>query len=273
MFGETLVAAMRAAGIVPDSFLAEYGSRQFEVTVAPAPALTAADHAVITREMARAAAHRLGHRAVFSPMPFPDGVGNGVHIHMSLREATGRPVTHDPSGRFGLSVPAQQFCAGVLHHLPAIAAVTAPSPVSYLRLTPNRWAPTAIDLVQQDRGAALRVCPVFAPADQDDAARQFNIEFRVCDGAASPYLALGAVLFAGADGLRRKLELPAPSGHPPALPHSLGDALKVMEASAAVRAWFGPVFLEAYLRHKRSEIAHVEEYAVAELCHRYAEVS
>jgi glutamine synthetase len=271
-FGETFVAAMRAAGVVPDSFLAEYGARQFEFTVAPAPALAAADHAVIAREMARAAALRHGHRAVFTPMPAPDGVGNGVHIHMSLRAATGRPVTHDPAKVFGLSTPAQHFCAGVLHHLVAIAAVTAPSPVSYLRLTPNRWAPTAIDIVQQDRGAALRVCPVFAAADPDDAARQFNIEFRVCDGAASPYLALGVVLFAGADGLRRKLALPAPSERAPALPQSLGDALKAMEASEAVRTWFGPVFLEAYLRHKRSELAHVAEYAVAELCHRYSDV-
>ena len=240
--------------------------------MAPAPALTAADHAVITREMARATAHRLGHRAVFSPMPVADGVGNGVHIHMSLREATGRQITHDPAGVLGLSLPAQQFCAGVLHHLPAIAAVTAPSPVSYLRLTPNRWAPTVIDIVHQDRGAALRVCPVFAAADPEDTARQFNFEFRVCDAAASPYMALGAVLFAGADGLRRKLALPAPSEHPHALPRSLGEALKAMEASEVVRSWFGPVFLEAYLRHKRSELAHTEEFAVTELCHRYAEI-
>lgn len=271
-FGETFVAAMRAAGIVPDSFLAEYGARQFEFTVAPATALAAADHAVIAREMARAAAFRHGHRAVFSPMPAPEGVGNGVHIHMSLQDATGRSMTHDPAGVLGLSTPAQQFCAGVLHHLPAIAAVTAPSPVSYLRLTPNRWAPTAIDILRQDRGSALRVCPVFAPADPDDAARQFNIEFRVCDGAASPYLALGAVLFAGADGLQRKLALPAPSEHAPALPHALDHALTAMEGSDAVRAWFGPVFLEAYLRHKRSELAHVAECDVAELCRRYADV-
>lgn len=271
-FGETFVAAMRAAGITPDSFLAEYGARQFEFTVAPAPALAAADHAVIAREMARAAAFRHGHRAVFSPMPAPQGVGNGVHIHMSLRAATGRPVTHDPAGVLGLGTAARNFCAGVLHHLPAITAVTAPSPVSYLRLTPNRWAPTAIDIMQQDRGAALRVCPVFAAGDPDDVARQFNIEFRVCDGAASPYLALGAVLFAGADGLQRKLELPAPSEHAPALPPTLGDALKAMEASEALRAWFGPVFLEAYLRHKRSELAHVAECDAEELCRRYADI-
>lgn len=272
VFGESFVAAMRAAGVAPDSFLAEYGARQFEVTVAPADALTAADHAVITREMARASAHRLGHRAMFSPMPAAEGVGNGVHIHMSLREATGRPVTYDPSGRLGLGVPAQQFCAGVLHHLPAISAITAPSPVSYLRLTPNRWAPTLVDIVKQDRGAALRVCPVFATADPEEIAQQFNFEFRVCDASASPYLALGAVLFAGADGVRRKLALPVAGTVPPALPHSLGEALQATEASDAVRSWFGPVFLEAYLRHKRSELSYTRECTATELCRRYAEI-
>lgn len=271
-FGETFVAALRAAGVTPDSFLPEYGSRQFEITVAPAPALTAADQAVITREMARATAHRFGQRVVFSPMPAADGVGNGVHIHLSLRDAGDRPVTHDPAGPFGLSHVAQQFCAGVLHHLPAIAAIAAPSPVSYLRLTPNRWAPTAIDIVQQDRSAALRICPIFAATDADETARQFNVEFRVCDAAASPYMALGAVLFAGADGLRRGLALPDEGARPSPLPRSLAAALSAMEASDAVQAWFGPVFLDAYLRHKRSELAYVGQLAVADLCQRYAEV-
>jgi glutamine synthetase len=172
----------------------------------------------------------------------------------------------------GLSMAAQHFCAGVLAHLPAICAITAPSPVSYLRLTPNRWAPTLIDIVQQDRGAALRVCPVFAPSDAPEKARQFNLEFRVCDAAASPYMALGAVIFAGADGLRRKLGLPASADGAEELPHSLGQALDAMAASKAVAGWFGPVFLEAYRRHKRSEVQHVAEWAMNELCNRYAEV-
>jgi glutamine synthetase len=271
LFGEVFVAALRAAGVKPDSFLPEYGARQFEVTVAPQPVLRAADHAVITREMARAAAHRLGQRVTFSPMPAPEGVGNGVHIHLSLWDGE-TPVTHDAAHPLGLAPTAQHFCAGVLHHLPAICAITAPSPVSYLRLTPNRWAPTLVDIVRQDRGAALRVCPVFAAADAADIAHQFNVEFRVADGAASPYMALGAVLFAGADGLRRGLALPDPTSKPPSLPSSLGAALTAMEHSDEVRAWFGPVFLEAYLRHKRSELAYNQEFSVSELCSRYAEV-
>jgi glutamine synthetase len=271
-FGESFVAALRAAGVMPDSFLPEYGNRQFEVTVGPQSAMVAADHAVITREMARATAHRLGNRVTFSPMPVSDGVGNGVHIHMSLWDQNDAPVTHNPSGPFGLSAAATHFAAGILHHLPAICAVTAPSPVSYLRLTPNRWAPTMVDLVEQDRGAALRVCPVFAPADAAETRRQFNLEFRVCDSSASPYLALGAVLFAGADGLRRGLSLPDATAKVPSLPRSLTAALKDMEHSEAVQSWFGPVFLEAYMRHKRSEVNYTNEFAVSELCHRYAEI-
>jgi glutamine synthetase len=271
-FGESLIAALRAAGVTPGSFLAEYGPRQFEVTVAPNQALRAADSAVITREMARGAAFRLGHRAIFSPMPVVDGVGNGVHLHFSLHDASGAPVTYDAGGPLGLSEPAAHFAAGVLAHLPAIAAITAPSPVSYLRLTPNRWAPTKIDIVKQDRGAALRVCPVFAAGNKRNVAKAFNLEFRVCDASASPYLALGALLFAGADGIARKRALPKLDETAKPLPHSLTEALDLMERSEAVQRWFGPVFLEAYIRHKRSELDHVAGLDEPELCARYAEI-
>jgi glutamine synthetase len=270
IFGEALTAALRAAGVVPDTFLAEYGARQFEVTVAPQPALTAADHAVITREMARAAAFRLGGRVSFTPKPDPDGVGNGVHIHMSLWDPAGRPAMHQPDGAMGLSPPAMHFCAGVLAHAPAITALTAPSPVSYLRLVPNRWAPTMIDLVSQDRGACLRICPVFAAATPAEAARQFHVEFRAADAAASPYLALGAVIFAGLDGIRRKLPLPA--GPPRPLPNSLPQALDEFAASDAVGGWLGATHREAYLRFKRAEWEQVSGLSPAELCARYAEV-
>jgi len=269
-FGEIFMAALRAAGVMPDTFLAEYGARQYEVTVMPQPALTAADHAVITREMARATAHRLGHRVIFSPKPDPELVGNGVHIHVSLVDAAGRPATHAAGEPMDLTKPAQHFFAGVLHHMPAICAVTAPSPVSYLRLTPNAWAPTVIDLVRQDRGASLRICPVFAATTLEETARQFHVEFRVTDAAASPYLALGAVIFAGVDGIRR--QLPLPSGSAPALPRSLPEALDRLTASETVGGWFGPTHLDAYMRFKRVEAEKVAGLAAPELCARYADV-
>ncbi len=267
-FGGTLMAAIRAASAKPDSFLAEYGPRQYEMTVEPDTALAAADRAVVAREMARGTAFRLENRAIFSPMLEADGAGNGVHIHFSLHDASG-PATYDKDAPMGLSAAAAHFAAGVLHHLPAICAITAPSPVSYLRLTPNRWAPTEADIKLQDRGAALRVCPVFASGGETNTAEQFNLEFRVCDAAASPYMALGALIFAGADGIAQGMTLPET---PRPLPTSLDEALELMEASEVVKSWFGPVFGEAYLRHKRSEAAFVADLSPPELCARYAEV-
>jgi glutamine synthetase len=264
VFAEAFMAALRSAGCEPDSFMAEYGPRQFEFTCGPALGLRSADRAVVAREMARATAHRLGERAIFSPILDPDGVGNGVHIHFSFQGADGAPVLHDAAAPFGISELGRHFVAGVLHHLPALCAVTAPSAVSYIRLRPNRWAPTHANLLTQDRAAALRVCPVLPGPD---VARQFNVEYRVADAAASPYLALGAMVWAGVDGIRRGLEPPS-EGRP--LPASLADALDALEATAAAAAWFGADFLNAYLMHKRGELAALDGLSEAEQCARYA---
>jgi glutamine synthetase len=281
IFGEALIAALRQAGVMPDSFLPEYGARQFEVTCDPALGLASADHAVITREMARAVAQRLGHHAIFSPILDPKGVGSGVHIHMSFQDEAGRPVMHDPKGAYGLSAVSAQFMAGVLRHLPAICAVSAPSTISYIRLTPNRWAPTYAYIAERDREASLRVCPLLTLPGSDTAG-QFNVEFRPADAAASPYLALGAVVHAGVAGIREKLTLAEPrdvsrlsDGEREAagirhLPRSLGEALDNLEATPEASGWFGPVYLEAYLRHKRAEIKMLDGLDESQQCARYA---
>jgi len=282
-FGEAYMAAMRAAGLIPDSFLPEYGARQYEVTIHPSRGLRAADEAVIQREMARAVAHRLGHRAVFSPILDPNGVGNGTHIHFSLRDGGDRPVAYDPSRPWRLSPTGEHFVAGILHHLPALTAITAPSAVSYYRLRPNRWAPTWANVAMQDRGASIRICPIFG---LDDAAQQFNVEYRVADAAASPYLALGALIWAGVDGLRHGRTLPpvparsfwdmteaereAAGARP--LPRSLPEALANLEACTEAREWFGEVFFDAYLRFKRAELRELDGLTEAQTCDRYAEV-
>jgi glutamine synthetase len=180
MFGEVLLAAMRQAGVIPDSFLSELGPRQFEVTSAPALGLRAADDAVITRELAQAVAFRLQHRVSFTPMPEPGGISNGTHIHWSFRDADDRPLLYDERRPWQLSVLGSQFIAGILHHLPAICAVTAPSVASYYRLRPDHWAPVRADVGALNRGTALRICPLVG-SDPGHRARQFNVEFRVAD--------------------------------------------------------------------------------------------
>ena len=281
-FGEHLTAALRTAGLVPDTFLPEYGPRQYEMTIGPARGLRAADEAVISREMARAVAHHLGHRAIFAPILDPDGIGNGTHIHFSLRDTAEKPVLYDPDRPWRIAKEGEAFVAGVLDNMPLLTAITAPSPPSYFRLRPDRWAPTWANIGLQDRGASLRVCPIFGPP----AAHNFNLEYRVADATASPYLALGALVWAGLDGIRRKLPLPPESdcsfwdmsdaerretGAKP-LPRSLSESLGLLAESKTARDWFGDEFFDCYLRFKRAELRAVEGLSPADLCAKYAEI-
>lgn len=268
-FGEALLAALRQAGVVPDSFLSEFGPQQFEVTVAPTIGVRAADDAVITREITQAVAYRLGERASFTPLPEPDGVSSGTHIHLSFLDADERPVLYDEGHPWQVSAAGAQFIAGILHHLPSLCALTAPSVVSYYRLRPNRWAPLLADAGVLDRGTAIRICP--APAgDREARARQMNIEFRVADATASPYLALAVLVQAGLDGIRHRRDVSAAPPSP--LPTSLGAALDLLEANAGAIEWLGADLHAAYLKFKRAEIAGLANCDETEVCRRYAEV-
>jgi glutamine synthetase len=269
VLGEMLLAAMRHVGVIPDSFLSEYGPQQFEFTSTPAVGLRAADDAVITREIAQAVAFRLGHRVSFTPMPEPNGVSSGTHIHWSFLDCNGQPVLYDEGCPWQLSLLGSQFIAGILHHLPALCAVTTPSVASYYRLRPNRWAPLLADVGPLDRGTSLRICPVVG-GDSAHRARQFNVEFRVADATSSPYLALAVMIQAGLDGIRRRREIEAQKPRP--LPTSLAAALTLLEESEAAVEWLGPNVHAAYLQFKRAEIKSLEKLDEPEICRRYAEV-
>ncbi|WP_308389459.1 glutamine synthetase family protein [Acidithiobacillus sp. AMEEHan] len=269
-FGEKLLGAMRLAGFAPDSFLPEYGPGQYEATLHPEEGLRSADAAVVLREMARALAWRSGGRAIFAPMLTPDGIGNGTHIHMSLWRGD-VPVTHDPAGFLGLGREASAFFAGILDHMSAVTAFTAPSVASYYRLTPNRWAPVHANIRSQDRGAALRVAPIFSTSEETPAA-QFNVEFRVADASASPYLALGSLVWAGLEGLERGLSLQASPDESQILPRSLMDATAALQADAAASSWWSEDAMNSYIAFKNAEIAALENLDEEGICKRYSEV-
>jgi len=269
-FCETLMGLLKDAGFVPDSIMKEYGANQYEVTISPEVGVRAADAAVILRELARSVARHLGESVTFTPIRDATSVGNGVHIHMSFVDATGEAVTHDENGPCGMSEIASAFAAGVLKYLDSIVALTAPSAISYLRLTPHRWSAAYNNLGLRDREAALRICPVVA-ADPAGAARQFNIEYRVADAAACPHLALAAIAHAGVQGIEEGLSAPVATEEdlsllsPEALaergltrlPETLEVALDRMLANRIVTGWFPESFAAVYAAHKRAEIAHV----------------
>lgn len=281
-FGPQLMAALDEAGVEPEVFIAEFGADQFEITYAPALGVTAADRAVAVREIARETARCAGLRASFSPKPAPDAVGSGVHIHFSLRDGTGRPAMHDPQEEGGLSAAGAAFCAGVLAHMPAITALSAPSPVSYLRLKPHTWSAGWTSLAQQDREAALRICPT-TRLGGGDPARQFNVEFRAADATANPYLALAAIVRAGLEGLRRSLPRPPLVSGDPAdmdearraalglrrLPDSVAAAVAALEADATARAWFDADLVASFLGVRRAELERVAGLDPQAICELY----
>jgi len=184
---ERLMGVLADAGMEPDSIMKEYGPNQYEVVVAPEEGVRAADAAVILRELTRSTARAMGEEATFTPIRDASGIGNGVHIHMSFIDADGDPATYDGNGPCGMSELAGAFCAGILAYLENIVALTAPSVISYERLTPHRWSAAYNNLGFRDREASLRICPVTAK-DTVAIARQFNIEYRAADAAACPHL-------------------------------------------------------------------------------------
>lgn len=283
--GEMLLGALGQAGITADSFLREYGRRQYEVTLEAKEALRAADEAMLLRELTRAVAAQFGQPVTFSPLVDPAGVGNGVHIHMSLWDADERPVTGDPGGRHGLSATAGAFVAGILAHMPALVALTAPSVVSYARLTPHRWSAAFNNLAVQDREAGIRICPTTA-RDEAGRARQLNFEYRAADAAANPHLALAVLVAAGLRGIEDRLPKPAATVEDLSLlddatlhgrglrrlPTSLEAALRELAADRTLQGWLPAGLVDIYLAHKRAEIEHVGGRTLEEICAAYAEV-
>lgn len=284
-FGPALMAALRDAGVAPEVFIPEYGKDQFEITLAPADALAAADRAVLLRETVRELSRNRGWHCSFAPKTAVDGVGNGVHIHFSFRDAKGSPATYDPARPGGVSAMAGSFVAGILRHLPALTAFTAPSPISYLRLQPHHWSSSYTWFGDRDREASLRICPVNR-VGKTDPAKVFNIEYRPADATACPHLALGVMVRAGLEGIRQKLAAPPLFSGDPALldeaqrqalglarlPQSLAEALETMLADETVCGWFAPVAIETYVGMKRMEMKLAGDSVDDAMCRRYAEI-
>lgn len=282
-FGELFVDALRQAGMKPDTFLREYGDQQYEITLDPEVGIRSADQAVVLRELAHACAEAMGEQVTFTPLRSLDGIGNGVHIHLSFRDLEGEPVTYDPTLPGNLSAKAGAFVAGILKYLNEFVAIVAPSAISYHRLTPHRWSAAFNNLGDRDREAAVRICSLSAPTEAGKA-KQFNVEFRPTDAAASPYLAIAVLVRAGLQGIREGLVAPEPTREDLSLlsvealaargiarlPANLGEALDNLAASDTVRGWFPPGLIDVYVAHKRGELAVLDGKTEEEIFAAYA---
>jgi glutamine synthetase len=284
-----LVQALEAQRLWVEHYYPELGHGQQEISIQHAPALRAADNHVLYRETVRGVAFRRGLWASLAPKPIADQAGNGTHLHGSLFDLgpDGTPGTRnvfaDPSDRYGLSETGYHFIGGLLAHLPALTALTCGSVNSYRRLVPQMWSSAYTIYGMDNREAAVRICSVL----RGDPASSVNLELKPSDSSANPYLALGAFIYAGLDGIRGKLDPGEAVNVDPStlsdaererygarrLPASLDAALDALAADELLMEALGPLRRSAYLAVKRSEVADFAAHDAAYECfHHFTKI-
>jgi glutamine synthetase len=261
---DAIISALESQGIEIDQYYPELGHGQQELPIRHAPALAAADRQVYYRETVRNVAYQHGLYASLAPKPFPDQAGNGAHIHFSLWDRQGKNnLMYDEADRYGVSQLGYQFIGGVLAHLPALLALTCPSFNSYRRLQPHFWASAYTAWGPDNREGGVRLPSQF----RSDKAASTNAELKACDSSSNPYLALGGLLAAGLDGVRRKLAPGEPTLIDPGnysdaerenlgirrYPANLKEALDNLEKDQLLTDALGPLLAKSFLAVKRLE--------------------
>ncbi|WJZ03220.1 type I glutamate--ammonia ligase [Corynebacterium freiburgense] len=191
--------------------------------------LHAADDLQTFKYIVKNAAYRAGRTATFMPKPLAGDNGSGMHAHQSLWK-DGKPLFHDESGYAGLSDMARYYIGGILHHAGAVLAFTNPTLNSYHRLVPGFEAPINLVYSQRNRSAAVRI-PI---TGSNPKAKR--IEFRAPDPSGNPYFGFAAMMLAGLDGIKNRIEPHAPVDKdlyelPPEEAASIPQAPTSLEAS------------------------------------------
>jgi glutamine synthetase len=206
-FGELrdeIVIEMEKAGLVVERAHHEVGTAgQAEINWRYDELLASADSVMKFKYLVKNVAWRNNKTATFMPKPIFGDNGSGMHCHQSLW-SDGEPLFFDETGYAGLSDTARYYIGGLLKHAPSLLAFTNPTVNSYHRLVPGFEAPISLVYSQRNRSACVRI-PI---TGSNPKAKR--IEFRCPDPSANPYLAFSALLLAGLDGIKNKIEPPTP---------------------------------------------------------------
>ena len=254
-----IVEALIAQNITVEQYYPESGPGQHEITVGYTHALQAASNQIIFRETVKAIASKHNLLGSFLPKIFPDKAANGCHLHLSLWKDD-ENILNNPECKYGLSETGKQFIAGILHHLPALMAITTPIPRSYRRIRPQMWSGAYQVWGLNNREAAIRVI-------RDDDGKIRHFEIKTVDASANPYLALGVVIAAGLDGIKEKMVLEEPVQLDPAtlspremdemgvkpLPGNMGEVLHNLEKDEVILNAMGEDLSKSYLAVKKTE--------------------
>lgn len=254
-----LVQNLEAQGVHPVMFHPESGNGQFEMSIEHTDPLTAADQQLIFRETVHAVANQGGLLATFLPKPIPEQAGSGCHIHLSLwRDGENLTAIDRDAGE-----TARQFMAGVHKHIPALMGLTTPTRNSFSRIGRHLWSGGFSCWGYDNREAAIRV-----PTHPYGIS---HFELKTHDATANPYLALGGIIAAGLDGVRKKMEPTEPLDVDPGLlsskerksrgikelPENLKTVLNSLEKSKLYQEKMGPELMQSYLSVKREELKSI----------------
>ncbi|WP_248930275.1 type I glutamate--ammonia ligase [Paenibacillus hamazuiensis] len=224
-----------------------------------------ADNLLKYKYIVQNTARQYGKVATFMPKPLFGDNGSGMHVHMSIFNE-GNPLFYEKGAYANLSELALNYIGGILYHAPALIAITNPSTNSFKRLVPGYEAPVNLVFSKGNRSAAVRI-PVAAVTPKG-----CRIEFRTPDSTSNPYLAFAAMLMAGLDGIKKKID-PRALGYGPydkniyelsdaekaeirSVPGSLDEALDALEADHEFLlegGVFTKDFIDNYVAFKRDE--------------------
>ncbi|MCH6197655.1 type I glutamate--ammonia ligase [Corynebacterium mastitidis] len=256
---DRMVHTLAEAGFEIERFHHEVGTGgQQEINYKFNTLLHAADDLQTFKYLIKNTAAQEGKSVTFMPKPLAGDNGSGMHAHQSLWK-DGKPLFHDESGYAGLSDIARYYIGGILHHAGAVLAFTNPTLNSYHRLVPGFEAPINLVYSQRNRSAAVRI-PI---TGSNPKAKR--IEFRAPDPSGNPYLVLAAMMLAGLDGIKNRIEPHAPvdkdlyelppeeAASIPQAPTSLDASLRALEADNEFLTE-GDVFtedlIETYIQYK-----------------------
>ncbi|MCD6428745.1 MAG: type I glutamate--ammonia ligase [Desulfurococcales archaeon] len=262
-----IVEYLREMGRTPPTNHHEVAPNQVEITTPPDRAVEVADTVMTMKYVARYAASKYGLVANFMPKPVYGDNGSGMHTHVSLW-SNGHNMFYDANDEHKISQMCRYFIGGLIEHGRSLSAIVSPTTNSYKRLVAGYEAPIYLTWGVANRSVAIRI-------PKTSTQKKARIEFRPPDPTANPYLTFAAILMAGLDGIRKKIDPGDPTSENvytmsewkrkelgiKVLPRSLDEALDELESD---NEYLKPIFpkelLERYIEVKRKEVKIVNMY-------------
>ena len=192
-----MLSTMKSIGMKVDKHHHEVATCQHELGLIFGSLTHQADEIQKYKYIIHNVAHAYGKSATFMPKPMAGDNGSGMHVNMSIWK-DGKPLFAGDKYA-DLSQEALYFIGGILKHAKALNALTNPSTNSYKRLIPGFEAPVLRAYSARNRSGCVRI-----PWTESPKAKR--VEARFPDPAANPYLAFSALLMAGLDGIKHKID-------------------------------------------------------------------